>query len=663
MTKKVTLDYETRSEADLKSVGPYLYANHPSTEVLCVSWAVEDDEPLIWFPDYPELSTSSYEKFRRDIMYNDTEAHNALFEILITNFTLRRKFKDIQIVPANISCTAARAASIAIPRHLEGAAQVMGLKSQKDMVGNRLMKKYMKPRQAWKKWALEGRIGDEPKKWHDDFLELERIGDYCIRDVVTERELSKVVPELTPEERLVWLSNIRMNMRGISVDVDAAKLIVKLYKKEIGNLERELNEITGGKVTSVSQVAKLLEWLSLDMGVAIDNLRASTVKEVLEDESVTGNARRVLEIRAQASKSSIKKYPAIINRAASDGRVRDLSLYHGASTGRESGTGLQIQNLPRGTIKVSSEYAIDVIKESRDLEEIRFLCGQPIEVFSSCVRGMIKATEGYHIVAADLNAIEARIVNWLFGNHQMVNAFARGDDVYKLMASMIYKIDVDQVTDFQRFVGKTTTLGCGYGMGPPKFLTQLHNFGVKDADLELAKLAVKAYRDNNQAVTRGWTTLERAAIEAVGRPGAKVSVFKVSWKYDGKILWCQLPSGRRLAYFSPEVVKTKTPWGDPALKLYYWGVDEKKKWSRMGTYGGHLTENLCQAIARDITVNGIRNAERCGFDYMFQVHDEIVCESKALGVDDLVNALTSKPSWAKDLPVAASGWIGPRYKK
>lgn len=671
--KELELDYETRSEADLKRLGPYLYALHPSTEVLCVSWALGDEEPKIWWPNSPKFSTGTLEELVGHLL--DPEviicAHNAGFERCITRFVLSRyarlpvTLNALEALDASrFQCSAAQAAAVAIPRNLEGAALVMGLSEQKDMEGNRLVKKYMKPRPAWRKWKATGH-GLEPKKYYADDFELMAIGEYCVQDVKVERLLKKSLPPLTPYERLVWLKNQEMNSHGFSVDTEAVEIIRNLMRKEVKRLEAELVDLSDGAVTTAGQRDKFIEWLRT-RGVEIPNLRAKVVEEFLKDETLEPKAKRALKIRAMISKTSNKKYHVLAERVGPDGRVRDLALYHGASTGRETGTGFQPHNLPRGTIDVSSDYAIDVIKKTKDLEEIEFLAGPPFEVFSSSIRGMIKATDGYEIIAADLNAIECRVLNWVAGNEDVLEAFRNNEDPYRKMASRIFGEPMDSITGAQRFLGKTAELGCGYQMGADRFYQTCIEWGVPDVTEDLAKLAVKVYRESHSKVVRAWGLAERAATEAVIKKGTTIRVLKCAWHYDGSFLWCELPSGRRLAFKSPSVRMVKTPWGDKVRKLYYWSVDSKtKKWKEQGSYGGHIVENICQGIARDVTVSGILNISNAGYRYLFQCHDEIISEKEAGtgSVEEFVKLMTATPPWAKGLPIAAEGWSGPRYKK
>lgn len=666
------MDYETRSEADLRVLGAHRYSNHESTDVLCVGYKLGDSDTKLWVPGDRKMSTGSCGELVSLLLDPSVlvSAHNAFFEQCITKFVLSRYVRGAEaraleaLTPHRFKCTAAKAAAVALPRNLEGAAKVLNLAKQKDMVGNRLVKKYMKPRPAWTKWKAGGRVGAEPAKWYKDEFELWQIYDYCVQDVEVEHLLDKALPDLTPFEREVWIINQEMNMRGVQIDVATVRKIIGLMREETKVLQAEARRLTNGEVTSVLQRDALLKWLDKN-GMALKDLRAGTVTEALESEWLKGSPRRVLEIRKQISKTSNKKYAAMAARAGEDGRVRDLALYHGASTGRESGTGLQVHNLPRGTIDTSSDFAIDLINDTEGLDLIRFIYGSPFEVFSSCIRGMITATPGYEIIDADLNAIECRVLNWIAGNEEVLNAFTMGEDPYVIMASRIFGVSKDQINSAMRFLGKTAELGCGYQMGKDRFYQTCVEWGVPDVTPGLAAKAVAVYRTTHPQVVGAWNLIERAAIHAVTKGGA-VSVCKTKWFCKDSFLWCQLPSGRRIAFYGPTVKMMATPWGDKAPKLYHWQVDPKtKQWVNRPTYGGKLTENVVQAIARDVTVSGIMQTSKAGYKYMFQVHDEIISEVK-IGegsVEHYAKLMSTQPAWAKGLPIKAAGWRGPRYKK
>lgn len=578
--------------------------------------------------------------------------------------------QKINLPPNRWACTAAKAAAVAIPRNLENAAKVMQLSLKKDTDnGGRLIKKYMKPTPKWKKWNEGGRVGPEPKKWYDDEIELWQIYEYCKRDVEVEFELDEALPDLSEYERNVWLLNQEMNLRGVQVDLHAVKKIHAMIRAENKRLQKQVKKITKGKLDSTAKLAKVLKWLKKE-GVKLPNMQAKTIEEAVKSGKIKGDALKVLRIRQFTSRTSNKKYDAFLTRAGNDGRIRDLSLYHGASTGRESGTGVQPHNFPKGKIKNTDEV-ISIIKEDfADRQFLRLAYGNIYELFSSSLRGMFTASANYKIIAADFNAIECRVLNWFAGNKTVLDDFEKGRDPYVRTASKIFGFDVSNLDPESdrfkicRFVGKTAELGLGYQMGDKKFLKTCIDWGSKAVDAKLAKKAVKAYRESHQPVTQLWSNIERAAVKAVREPGKRISVNKTTWFFENKFLWCQLPSGRKLAYFGPTIKMEKTPWGDMMPKLHHWGVDPvSKKWVNRPTYGGKLTENICQATARDIMVNGALKARAKGYYYLFNVHDEIICEHQNPDMKEFQKILTTLPKWANGLPVKAGAWVGPRYKK
>lgn len=363
----------------------------------------------------------------------------------------------------------------------------------------------------------------------------------------------------------------------------------------------------------------------------------------------------------------------MLNRAGADGRVRDLAMYHGASTGRESGTGLQLQNLPKGKIK-NTTAAIDRVVSTGDMEYIEAVYGDPMAVFSACIRGMVTASPGFNLYAADYNAIEARVLAWIAGDEPALEVFRKDRDPYIRMASGIYGIPYETILKgvlagdayyiLLRQLGKTAELGCGYQMGGPKFFKTCIDWGVKGVDLDLAIKAVRAYRELHGPITKLWPRMEKLAIKAVRQPGKAFVANRVAWGMSNNFLWCKLPSGRKLRYYGPTIKQEPAPWGEMRPKLYHWYVNSMtKKWELGPTYGGLLVENIVQATSRDLTMGAALAMKEAGYRYLFQVHDELVGESKKGNVTEFEKILTTLPPWAKGLPIVAKGWSGKRYKK
>lgn len=677
--KYLILDYETRSEADLKKVGAYEYANHKSTQILCASWRLGIKEqireeiakgvrPRVWssaFPNSDNMWNLVLNLCDNNIL---VIAHNALFEQVITRFVLSRHVRERGVLHSQITkmpherwiCTAAMAAALALPRNLEGACSALHLAIQKDMIGRKLILKYCKPRKPSK---------FNPARWHSSARDLRRIMEYCQNDVDAETLLFLTIPELTPKEREVWLLDQTINFRGFRADRELVKKTLQMIAEETVNLNRETLEITHGRPGSTTQRNGVLEWLHGE-DVFLPDLRAKTVNDAIQLGLVSGDAKRLLQIRQAVSKTSTKKYHAFEARSRTDGRVRDILVYHTASTGRWGGSGVQPQNFPRGVID-DTVLASEVLS-SGDLEFVRLVYGSPMDVFSSCLRSVITASEGYELFCADYAAIEARVLFWVAKHEAGLKAFRENRPVYEEMAAVIYQIDkLENVTKAQRQVGKQSFLGCGYGMGWSKFLATCKNFGI-EVDEETAQVAVAAYRNFHSPVVKCWSNIERAALEAVKRKGTKFTINRTTWwvaPLPGtkiEMLWCQLPSGRRLAYMGPEI-KWEKVWDEKRPILYHWGVNPlTRKWESSGTYGGRLVENVVQGISRDLMAEAMLRIEKAGYDLILTVHDEILAERKKTDKSAILhfeNLMGALPEWAAELPVRVEGWKGERYRK
>lgn len=688
------LDYETRSEAELRQLGGYEYANHPTTQILCASWRLGTRDELRTQIKLKRQWDASYkEQYPNGTMKNphaakiwssafiETEeaaeeldellmdkslilvAHNALFEQSITRFVLARQFmnSNLKIIPHDRwMCTAAMAAALALPRSLEGACASLHLPIQKDMDGRRLILKYCKPRKPSK---------NNPSRWFSSARDLRRIMLYCQNDVDAETMLFLTIPPLSWREREVWLLDQKINFRGFEADRELVKSALKLISEETINLNRETRELTSGRPGSTTQRDGVLKWLHGE-GVFLPNLRAKTVSDAINEGLVVGDAKRLLQIRQDVSKTSTKKYAAFEARSRTDGRVRDILVYHAASTGRWAGAGVQPQNFPRGTID-DTTLAADVLREY-DLEFVRLIYGNPMGVLSSCLRAVITAPEGRELFCADYAAIEARVLFWISKHSAGVKAFFENRPVYEEMAQVIYNLkNIEDVTKPQRQVGKQSFLGCGYGMGWRKFLQTCKHFGI-EVDEETSQVAVNAYRSFHQPVVQLWSNLQMAAIEAVRRKGTKFKINFTTWwvaPLPGtkiEFLWCELPSGRRLGYFGPEVKYEKTPWDEKRPVLYHWGVNPlTRKWESSGTYGGRLAENVVQAISRDLMASAMLRIESDVYDLILTVHDEILaeCQKGEGSIEHFEQLMAKLPAWADGCPVRVEGWSGPRYRK
>lgn len=589
------------------------------------------------------------------------KAHNAGFERAIWREIMHKRFGYPNIPLSQWDCTAAKAAAYSLPRDLGGVGKALKLTKRKDEDGKRVMMKMARPRKPSKK---------DKSYWHYTADDFETLLKYCEDDVLSESAVDNDLKSLDQTERLVWMADQKINDRGVKLDIEAIKAACKLIEKYQDQLNAELAEITDGFVTTLNQTAKITDWLALHAGVQLPDLTADTVKETLERLDPTSDEYRVLEIRKEGSKSSVKKYPAMLRCVSNDGRVHELHLYWGANTGRWAGRYVQTQNLPRGKLTdkegepegSAMEKAVLAIKDN-NIDALRAL-GAPMDVLSSAIRGMLIADDGKDFIVADYAAIEARVLLWIAGDERALDIFRKGEDIYLDMAQDIYGRKLTKENKDERQMGKQAILGLGYQMGWQKFMDTCAKYGIMIEE-DFAKTVVEVYRKKYAKNKMLWYGLEDAAVQAI-ETGQRVSYGKVSFQCDKKFLYAILPSGRRIAYREPWLEPSETPWGQVKQKIWHMGVNDKKQWVKMTTYGGKLTENVVQGIARDLLANAILNCERgAKYPIVFHVHDEIISEvPEGYGsVDEFEKLISTLPVWAKGLPLVAEGWRGKRYRK
>ncbi len=722
----ITGDFETYSEAELKKVGSYEYARHPTTGVFCFAYAFDQDEEIhLWnaeFEDVPGTPPDDpalmelHARLRGGELF---EAHNAFFERCVWYHIMTTRYCWPHLnYNEQMRCSAAKAASFALPRKLEGAAAALGVRFQKDMAGNKLLMKLTKPRNPLK--AEKDAAGVRNKEqfyekcgalWHRDPDDLRRLFEYCKQDVRAERAFSSQLRELPPRELAVWQLDQRMNWRGMYCDREMVEKALVLASEEIKRADEEIRAATGGGVQGHSKRKQLVEWCE-SQNVYLPNTQADTVEEYCERDDIPEHVVDVLRLVRRTNRTSTAKYRAMMERMGDDDRIRDMLRYHGASTGRWAGAGIQPQNFPRGDFKgAMDDFCDDILAYER--EDLELLYGDTMALLSTALRGALCAPEGYDLVCADFSAIEARGTFWMAGDTEALGIFKTGQCIYKDMAGEIFKLPDPQALakdSDERQAGKAGILGLGYQMGPPKFQGHAATYkvhvpmdeevvrgiiGNEKADhlrkklgaQEFAKAVremkhelapntltaddvVRAYRSKYHKVVKLWRDMEAAAIEAVRRgPGGEmVKCSHTYWAVRGKFLHCRLPSGRLLSYYAPRLEDAVTPWGSTQPKLRFMGVNSQtKKWERQSTYGGKLVENVVQALSRDLMDEAMRRIDAMGgpYEVLLTVHDEVVAEVPK-GKGDLAEfekVMAEVPAWAAGMPVAAEGWRGRRYRK
>lgn len=680
---RTILDFETRSTVDLRKSGAYLYSVHPSTRVTCTAWKERADRLHTLLPF--EMMTLHWKllpaHIQRDWMLSARQgvvvAHNAGFERAIYENVLVARQGWPAIDPSRWRCTAARAATCALPRALGDVGAVLQLTTQKDKGGMIAMQRTCKPTRDWNDWNKKGRHLGQPEP--EQFISpdshahvFEELYRYCGQDVLTEELLDKKLPDLTDDEFAVWQFNLELNFRGYRVDEAAIRKIVAILESEEKVKLRELDELTMGLITKPGARASILEFLAVE-GTVLPDIRANTVADALEGKKLSPIGRQLLELRKTLSKTSTRKYQAFLNRLHRDGRVRDNLLYHGASTGRDSGTGVQIQNFPRPVISIPKDRPYAPIKNIHecDPDTLKLLYGDNLSyLFSSVLRNMVIPSEGMELFVADYSKIEVAGGWWISDNEPGLKILRMGGDPYKHLASINTGKHYEEIDDEgeERQLAKHQILGCQYGMGWEKFQRtgrELHRLELSEAQ---SREAVSQYRQTFPKVQVFWRTIERAAIQAVNSKFRKVSFPYGAFIYERDYLWMVLPSGRKIAYHKPQIIWRANQYThEEEQSLEFWGVNSRtKKWTLERTWGGVLMENMVQAVVRDLLMQAQLRLREVGYHGLFAVHDEIVAEAPVGQgtIEQFIRIICERPKWANEkLPIEAKGYKAERYRK
>lgn len=649
--KTLSIDIETFSSVDIKKAGMYKYAESPDFEILLFAYSI-DGAPaeVIDFCSYSYYSVP-VELYEALIDPNVLKtAHNAGFER-----TCISKYFDIELPPSQWECTMAKAAQAGLPLSLDQVSKVLKLANAKMAEGKKLIRQFCIPCKPTAKNGQRTRNLPEhdPEAW-------ELFKQYCAGDVNAEQEIRKRLEffQIPAAEKKIWVLDQTINDRGVLVDRNLVSNAIAIDTKYRAKLEAEAIEITG--LQNPNSAAQLKEWLATETSQAVTKLRKEDIPEILkttDDE----NVKRILHIRTEMSKTSVKKYTAINNVACEDNRVRGVHQYYGASrTGRWAGRLVQMQNLPTNTLK-DLDLARQLVA-GNDYDLLEMLYGNVPDTLSQLIRTAFIAPPGERFLVADFSAIEARVIAWLAGEKWRLNVFSTHGKIYEASAAAMFKVPLEAVTkdSQERKKGKIAELALGFGGAVDALL----KMGAKKMGLnedELPKL-VKMWRNANTFIVNYWRTCGDAAVEAVTTGKPVTITHGITFAVERNTLYIKLPSGRRLSYIQPTIVTNR--FGGPSVA--YLGLDQTtKQWARQETYGGKIVENIVQATARDCLAYALLKLDEAGYNIVFHVHDEIVSqEPYGKGSLEEVNKImgTGAP-WAKGLPLAADSYETEYYKK
>ena len=657
--KHLSIDIETRSSVDIAKSGAYKYAQSPDFEILLFAYRWNDNPVLI-------VDLAQGEELPEDIRWalRDPQvakhAYNAAFEWYCLNQA------GYETPLEQWHCTMAHGMYCGYPAGLSAIGKAIGLEQeqQKMAVGAALIRYFCVPCKPTKSnggrtWNLPKH---DPKKW-------ETFKEYCKQDVVTESMIQRrlvqfPIPEYEEEQ---WRLTTQMNAFGVRVDravIDGALCIDQQIREELTQEAMQLSHLANPNSTQ-----QLLSWLT-ENGADTDNLRKGTVADLLENVSEPV-VKRMLEIRQQLGKTSIKKYVAMDAACGADGRVRGLTQYYGARTGRWAGRLVQMQNLPRNysnTLDIARKLV-----QNQNYAGLQLIYGNVPDILSQLIRTAFIPSEGNRFVVADFSAIEARVIAWLAGEDWVNEVFATHGRIYEATASKMFGVPVEKIKKGNpeyalRQKGKVATLALGYQGGKQSLIAMgALNMGLKEDELQDI---VNLWRKANPRIADLWYAVENAAVETVRTEQAQgvrglIFALEGDTTYNQLFLTVRLPSGRKVYYPRPFIQERETAYGvvKPTLHFYSMG-QTTKKWGVTPTYGGKLTENIVQAIARDCLAVTLQRIDARGLQTVFHVHDEVIIDAPGdVSAKEICDLMAEPIDWAPGLILKGAGFESDYYMK
>ncbi|EFW29059.1 DNA polymerase [Selenomonas artemidis] len=650
----LSIDLETYSALDIKTVGGYRYAENAEILLFAYAW---DDTPV------QIVDLTAEETIPADVLSALTDndimkcAFNAQFERTVLSHYLHKEGEPFAFLdPAGWSCTMVHALTLGLPGSLAEVSKTLKLGEEKEKmsVGTQLITYFCKPCKPTKSNGGRTRNlpNDAPEKWAT-------FKAYCVRDVEAEREVRRrlsgyPVPET---ERALWALDQRINDRGVRIDEILAQNAIAFDSAFRAEVTAEASALSG--LENPNSGEQLKHWIYEQEGARPLSLTKETIPELIET-AKSETVKTMLQLKMLLSKTSVKKYEAMVQAQCSDGRAHGLLQFYGANrTGRWAGRLVQVQNLPRNTMAELDDAR--ALLRCGDTDALEMLFDNPPDVLSQLIRTAFIPAVGMRFTVADFSAIEARVIAWLAGEKWRMDVFADGGDIYCASASKMFHVPVEKhgVNGHLRQKGKVAELALGYGGGVSALKRMgADKLGLTDAELEEIK---QSWRKASPRIVRLWSDFESAALEAVRERSTVSLQHGIKLECRSGILFIRLPSGRSLAYVKPRIEYEES---FDREGLTYYGRDVGG-WGKQRTYGGRLVENAIQAIARDCLAVAMTRLEAAGYPIVMHIHDEVVVETPR-SVDCLADVceIMSKPvDWAPGLVLTADGYTTNYYKK
>lgn len=652
----LNIDIETYSSIDIKKAGAYKYAQSEDFEILLFAYSFNHEPVRI-------IDLKSGEAIPEDILVALQDrncvkyAYNAAFEWWCLN-----QF-GIDTPLDQWRCTMVHGLYCGYTAGLGATGTAIGLPQDKKKLttGTALIRYFCVPCKPTKSNGNRTRNlpHHAPEKW-------ELFKEYCLQDVVTEmaiadRLLFYPVPE---REWLLWRYDVAMNAFGVKIDRQLVEGALSIDAEVRHELMSEAMKITG--LNNPNSSKQLMEWLEKE-GTEVENLQKGTVSQLVGDLE-DGDVKRVLEIRQELSKTSIKKYQAMQEAAGMDDRIRGVSFFYGANrTGRYAGRLVQLQNLPRNYLET-----LDVAREftrQGNGQALSMLYGNVPDTLSQLIRTAFIPSEGHQFVVSDFSAIEARVIAWLAGEEWRMEVFKTHGKIYEASASQMFGVPLNTIVKGHenyalRAKGKVAELALGYqGSVGALIAMGADKMGLTEQEM---KDIVSRWRNTSKRIVELWYALENAAVEVI-TTGEKQTVKCVTLAIEFDITFGQefltilLPSGRKLFYPKPHLKENQ--FG--SMQMHYKGINQTtKKWEIIPTYGGKLTENIVQAIARDCLTETLLRVKQKGWQVVFHVHDEIILDApKSVSLEEVEKVMGEPISWALGLILKAAGFVSDYYMK